>query len=129
MGYTQCVYLGVMQNKINSLIRLGNFLIDSVVIVIFIMLSSYLLRDIVSQDQMKISGIVYYFVMEYTMGQTIGKILTKSKVVDVKNKGHPKFIQIFIRTLSRLIPVDFVSYLFNKQGIHDYISKTKLIKN
>ena len=74
MGYTQCVYLGVMQNKINSLIRLGNFLIDSVVIVIFIMLSSYLLRDIVSQDQMKISGIVYYFVMEYTMGQTIGKI-------------------------------------------------------
>ena len=129
MGYTQCVYLGVMQNKINSLIRLGNFLIDSVVIVIFIMLSSYLLRDIVSQDQMKISGIVYYFVMEYTMGQTIGKILTKSKVVDVKNKGHPKFIQIFTRTLSRLIPVDFVSYLFNKQGIHDYISKTKLIKN
>ena len=122
-----------MQNKMDSLIRLGNFLIDSVVIVIFIMLSSYLLRDIVSQDQMKISGIViyyvYYFVMEYTLGQTIGKILTKSKVVDVKNKGHPKFIQIFIRTLSRLIPVDFVSYLFNKQGIHDYFSKTKLIKN
>ncbi len=117
----------------NSLIRLGNLLIDSVVIVIFIMLSSYLLRDIVSQDQMKIGGIVfyyvYYFVMEYTFGQTIGKIFTKSKVVDVNNKGHPKFIQIFIRTLSRLIPVDFVSYLFNKQGIHDYFSKTKLIKN
>lgn len=121
-----------MQNKMNSLIRLGNFLIDSVVILIFIMLSSYLLRDIVSQDQMKLGGIVfyyvYYFVMEYTFGQTIGKFFTKSKVVAVNNKGHPNFIQIFIRTLSRLIPVDFVSYLFNKQGIHDYLSKTKLIK-
>jgi len=117
----------------NSLIRLWNFLIDSIVIVVCIMLASYFLKDIVSQEQMKIGGIifyyVYYFVMESTLGQTIGKIFTKSKVVDVKNKGRPKFIQIFIRTLSRLIPVDFVSYLFNKQGIHDYFSKTKLIKN
>ena len=108
-------------------------MIDSVVIVVFIMLLSYLFKDIVNQEQMKIGGIVfyyvYYFVMEYTLGQTIGKIFTKSKVVDVKNKGHPKFIQIFIRTLSRLIPADFVSYLFYKQGIHDYLSKTKLIKN
>lgn len=122
-----------MQNNMNSLIRLWNFLIDSIVIVVCIMLASYFLKDIVSQEQMKIGGIifyyVYYFVMESTLGQTIGKIFTKSKVVDEKNKGHPKFIQIFIRTLSRLIPVDFVSYLFNKQGIHDYFSKTKLIKN
>ncbi len=77
------LYKQVMQNKMNSLIRLGNFLIDSVVIVIFIMFSSYLLKDVVSQEQMKIGGIifyyVYYFVMEYALGQTIGKIFTKSK--------------------------------------------------
>lgn len=117
----------------NSFIRLGNFLIDSIVVLVIIMLSSYLLKDLVSKEQMKIAGIVfyylYYFIMECVLGQTIGKIFTKSRVVDVNNKGHPKWFQIFIRTLSRLIPVDFVSYILYQQGIHDYLSKTKLIKN
>ena len=96
------------------------------------MLVSYLFKETINQEQMKIGGIVfyyvYYFIMEYTFGQTIGKMITKSKVVNAKNKGHPNLIQIFIRTLSRLIPIDFVSYLLNQQGIHDYLSKTKLIK-
>jgi len=121
-----------MLNKMNSLIRFANFLIDSITIVIFIMLISYLFKGILNLEQMKIGGIVFYYVyyliMEYTFGQTIGKIITKSIVVNAKNKGHPNFIQIFKRTLSRLIPIDFVSYLLHPQGIHDYLSKTKLIK-
>ena len=36
---------------------------------------------------------------------------------------------IITRTFCRLIPFDRISFLFVKNGIHDYLSKTKVVKD
>ena len=78
---------------------------------------------------------LYYFILELTIGQTIGKIITKTRVVTIDNRvvtidnsEKPNFKKIFVRTISRLIPIDLISYLFSSNGIHDSLSKTKLKK-
>lgn len=69
----------------------------------------------------------YYFVFESTSGQTIGKMITKTKVVSV-NEPNRVVLNIFWRTISRLIPIDILSYLFSSRGIHDILSQTELKK-
>ena len=71
---------------------------------------------------------IYYFTLELTIGQTIGKMITKTRVVNRDNSETPNFKRIFIRTITRLIPIDFISYLFSSNGIHDILSKTELKK-
>lgn len=71
---------------------------------------------------------LYYFILELTLGQTIGKMITKTKVVNTENKEKPNFTRILTRTISRLIPIDFLTYLFSSNGIHDILSKTELKK-
>ena len=69
---------------------------------------------------------LYYFIFELTNGQTIGKMITKTRVVNIGSGKKPNFLRILIRTVSRLIPIDFLSYLFSVNGIHDILSKTEL---
>ncbi|NAS30330.1 RDD family protein [Flavobacteriaceae bacterium R38] len=111
-------------------IRLYNLLIDSTVFFILVLLLSILLKEYVEREELKYFMILiyylYYFFFELIFGQTIGKMITKTKIVDIKSGGKPGFIRILIRTLSRLIPFDFLSYLFSSNGIHDKLSKTKL---
>lgn len=69
----------------------------------------------------------YYIVMESLTGQTIGKIITRTEVVD--EYGHrPTFLRILGRTLCRMIPFEAFSFLFTPIGWHDSISKTLVIK-
>ena len=111
-------------------IRLYNFLIDSAVFFVVVIIFSILLKDYVAQEHLKYIMIpmyyLYYFIMEWTTGQTIGKMITKSKVVTSKTDEKPTLSSILIRTLCRLIPVDFFTYLFIPMGIHDRVSKTEL---
>jgi len=111
-------------------IRLFNFLIDSTLFFILVMAFSTLMKNYLEGKELKYFMIllyyVYYFVFEFFFGQTIGKMITKSKVVNVENGEKPYFSRILIRTLSRLIPIDFLPYLFSSNGIHDILSKTKL---
>jgi uncharacterized RDD family membrane protein YckC len=111
-------------------IRLYNFLIDSAVFFVVVIIFSILLKDYVAQEHLKYIMIplyyLYYFIMEWTTGQTIGKMITKSKVVTSKTDEKPTLSSILIRTLCRLIPVDFFTYLFIQMGIHDLVSKTEL---
>ena len=113
-------------------IRLYNFIIDSILFYIFILVISVLLKEYVERQNLKYLMILlyylYYFILELTIGQTIGKIVTKTRVVTIDSSEKPNFKKIFIRTLSRLIPIDFISYLFSSNGIHDSLSKTKLKK-
>lgn len=63
-----------------------------------------------------------------TTGQTLGEMISKTKVVN-KNGTHPSVFKIFARTLLRLVPIDIVSYLFGTElGFHDVLSGTKLKK-
>ena len=73
--------------------------------------------------------IFYYFIFELSSGQTIGKKITKTKVVK-KGTGKINFFNIFIRTFTRLIFLDVYSYLFgNEIGMHDILSNTLVVKS
>ena len=116
----------------NKLARLYNFLIDSTIFFIVVLLFSILLKNYVERQNLKYFMILlyylYYFIFELTIGQTIGKMITKTIVVNIDNGERPNFTRILIRTISRLIPIDFLSYLFLYNGIHDILSKTELKK-
>ena len=70
----------------------------------------------------------YFFVSELFFDRTLGKKLMKLKVIQTENKN--KFTTIFIRTISRLIPLDLATFLiFENELLHDKISKTKVVEN
>lgn len=111
-------------------IRFYNFLIDSIIFYIIVLLISLLLKDYVERETLKYFMILlyylYYLTFEFTFGQTIGKMITKTKVIDIETQKKPSFTKTLIRTLSRLIPIDFLSYFISSNGIHDLLSKTEL---
>lgn len=112
--------------------RLFNFLIDSSIFFTLVIICSLLLKDYVIKEHLKYFLIIcyylYYFLFEMLGGQTIGKMITKTKVIDSNSDNHPSPFKIFVRTLSRLIPFDVLSYLFKSKGLHDFLSKTTTIK-
>lgn len=112
--------------------RFFNFLIDSSIFFSLVLIISLLLKDYVLKEDLKYFLIVcyylYYFLFELFGGQTIGKMITKTRVIDLDSITHPSPLKILIRTLSRLIPIDILSYLFKSRGIHDFLSKTKTIQ-
>lgn len=70
----------------------------------------------------------YYTIFESHYQKTLGKLITKTKVVNFYGE-KPSFQDIFVRSICRFIPFDRVSYLFMKNGFHDGISKTTVIKD
>ena len=114
----------------NKFTRLHNFMIDSTCYFIMVVILLLITKQFGVEKDLSYFLILlyyfYYFTFELIGGQTIGKMITKTKVVSVKNGQKPNFLNILIRTLSRLIPIDFLFYLFQPNGIHDILSKTKL---
>jgi len=66
--------------------------------------------------------------MEIKFQKTVAKFITKTKVVRLDG-SKPNDSEIIARTICRLIPFDGISYLFVKNGLHDYLSKTKVVKD
>ena len=120
-------------NIVKKRVRLYNFLIDSLVFFIVVIIFSILFKDYIADKHLKYVMIsmyyLYYFIMEWTMGQTVGKMITKTKVVNSVTYKKPGVLRVLIRTLCRLIPIDFFSYLFIPIGIHDRVSRTELKHN
>lgn len=70
---------------------------------------------------------LYFVYMEFKFQKTVGKFITKTKVI--MNDGRkPDLNEIFIRTACRLIPLDNISFIFTKNGFHDRLSNTTVIK-
>ncbi len=71
---------------------------------------------------------LYYLFFESIWQSTPGKWITKTKVVRIDGT-KPGFLQILGRTISRFIPFDNFSFLFNNtpRGWHDRISKTLVV--
>jgi len=113
-------------------IRFINFLLDTAIYLAFVIIFFMFLRNVIAKDNVKWISILfyflYYFLFEYFTGQTLGKLATKSKVISLTINSGSYFLQILIRTLMRFIPIDILSYLFSANGLHDWISKTKVIK-
>jgi uncharacterized RDD family membrane protein YckC len=69
---------------------------------------------------------LYYLVLEYYFQKTWGKVVTRSKVVTINgNKATCK--QILIRTSCRFIPIEWISFIYSKNTLHDELSNTKVV--
>nr|WP_051951721.1 RDD family protein [Flavobacterium sp. ASV13] len=123
--------------------RLLHFIIDNVIFVVFTfnfldgtrmiyfngsfgIIENILGRQNTIWIMLIIFRFVFYFVFETLFSATPGKFLTESRVVD--NQGlKPENNFVFKRTLSRYIPFDSISFLFNVNW-HDSISHTQVYK-
>ncbi|MFI2744333.1 RDD family protein [Zhouia sp. PK063] len=129
----------VDSNVVGSGIRFVNFLIDFIVWLVLAFIITFVIGLFIQptdQGMISLIGyilifgtfIVYYAIMEIKFQKTIGKFVTKTKVVKI-NGEKPENGEIITRTFCRLIPFDRLSFLFVKNGIHDFLSKTKVVKD
>jgi len=71
---------------------------------------------------------LYYFLTETYFARTFAKYFTKTIVV-TKNGSRPKIHTIFIRTLSRFIPLEGITFLWGDfRGLHDLFSDTYVVR-
>ncbi len=75
-------------------------------------------------------GTLYYLVLEWLTGKTIGKLLTGTRVITKFGK-KPGFGTILLRSLGRLVPGEAFSFFAKKpeNGLHDGISNTIVIND
>jgi uncharacterized RDD family membrane protein YckC len=120
--------------------RLLNFTIDTLTIILLaVLILNWIIYPFTNELTLSVKRLIemlvlvlvyfeYYGIMEYKYQKTIGKFLTKTKVI-AKDGTRPQLKNIFIRTVIRLIVlVDQISYLFKKDGLHDRLSGTTVIK-
>jgi uncharacterized RDD family membrane protein YckC len=123
-------------------VRFLNYFIDTVfMIVLVILFLIFLVRMFPPEFQITmlyenrlyryglsfLMSLVYYTIFEASGGRTIGKYITKTKVVD-EGGNLPDFRTILIRTCCRFIPFDPLSFLFeDSTGWHDKLSKTRVV--
>ncbi len=126
-------------NVVGSGIRFINFIFDFFILLILATIISIIIGifiDPTNQVMTQIIGYIiifgtfigYYVIMEIKFQKTVGKFITKTKVVKMDGE-KPENEDIIARTFYRLIPFDWVSFLFTKNGFHDYLSKTKVVKD
>ena len=70
----------------------------------------------------------YYLICEGIWFRTVGKLVTGTHVIH-SSGGDPKFYGILIRTITRFIPLEFLTYLDDKRprGWHDRWSDTSVV--
>lgn len=115
--------------------RFANMLVDKVVVDIAFF-SLCMLAAVVSDQALVVTVVIaafivlfgYHLVCESIWQRTIGKLITKTKVVD-RAGNKPSFGKILLRTICRIIPFEFISYLLHSHpiGIHDQLSGTMVV--
>lgn len=129
----------IENNSVRSVIRFVNFAIDfAVIFILYGMIvptveSFFPLTTRVELSIYRIGSLIvfiafYYIPFEYNSQKTLGKIITKTKVVTLDG-NRPELMDIVSRTFCRLIPFDRFSFFFTRNGFHDAISGTKVIKD
>lgn len=120
--------------------RFANHLIDTVVFYVLIFITAIFVEIMfpgsISADESGAMGyliafgviITYYWVMESTTGKTIGKFITRTRIIK-KDGTSPSSINVLGRTFSRLIPFDAFSYLGSDRGWHDTIPDIYVIED
>lgn len=125
--------------------RFANYLIDFICMLIFMVIFSFMLGIVLAlvepsslvifEQENKfleyaigfIAGTLYYSTLEGISGQSIGKALTRTKVV-TETGEKPDFGTILLRTICRHIPFEAFSFLSSDPiGWHDSISKTRVV--
>ena len=129
----------VLKNIASSTLRSFNFIIDIVAIFLIYVSIIYMIQKLfkiistreilfVNRTTALVVFILYFILTENMFQKTLGKVVTKTKVVNLDGE-KPNFVEITVRTFSRLIPFDSISYLYCISGFHDKLSKTIVIKD
>ncbi len=129
----------VEANSVGQLTRLLHHIIDSIIWItaamIIVSIIGFILNELIINFLPLISlflllgsFLAYYAIMEIKFQKTVAKFITKTKVVKL-NGDKPEDSDILMRTLCRLIPFDRFTFLFMQNGIHDNLSKTKVVKD
>ena len=129
----------VLKNIASSTLRSFNFIIDIVAIFLIYVSIIYIIQKLfkiistreilfVNRTTALVVFILYFILTENMFQKTLGKVVTKTKVVNLDGE-KPNFVEITVRTFSRLIPFDSISYLYCISGFHDKLSKTIVIKD
>lgn len=72
--------------------------------------------------------LLYYTLLEGSKGKTLGKLVSKTKVVT--EDGTPMtYSKAFVRSLSRLVPFEPLSVFFGLKMWHDQWTNTMVIKD
>jgi len=115
--------------KADSGKRFLNFIIDAAVVIFLLGISNKLF---IVAPFFHLSGFyhialifVYFYGLESSIGQTVGKMITKTKVV-AEDGGVPTSQNLLIRSIARFIPLEPLLYI-NGQWLHDSLSKTKVV--
>lgn len=114
--------------------RLLNFLIDFCVIYLFSQLWVDLILDVegLNLNTLFLLSLlphpIYYFILELLTQRTLGKFITRTKVVNYDG-GKPSLRSVLIRTISRYIPFEVLSFVGSKNpsGWHDILSHTAVV--
>ena len=112
--------------------RFSNYVVDRIVISIISVIILSIGAAIDSSFVTFVGFVVlfggYYVFCEALFQRTVGKCITKTKVVTMSG-AKPKFWTIVGRTLCRFIPFEPLSYLFGgfPVGWHDSITKTLVV--
>jgi uncharacterized RDD family membrane protein YckC len=124
-------------NTVKSSTRFVHFIVDTFIFFIFYVIVDSVFQMIFQFDVNKnflftwllmiITYVFYYSFVEYHFQKTFGKYITKTKVVTI-NGEKPSLNDIIVRSFCRLIPFDRMSFLFIKNGFHDGISNTRVVK-
>jgi uncharacterized RDD family membrane protein YckC len=118
--------------------RFANFLIDAVCYyalamvvgtVIAIVDASFFEHLSVADDYLFGAAvmIIYYLPTEALFGRTVGKLVTRTRVVS-ESGGPPDFQKVLRRTLIRFVPFEAFSFLHKGSvGLHDRWSETRVV--
>jgi len=130
---SDAVYVGASAG-----IRFANFIIDQIMVIIIAIVAGVVIavlsREVTEEESFADTLITYglmfsyYAVMEGVWGRTVGKFITGTKVVNLRD-GKASFGQACLRSLCRFIPFEAFSFLGNSaSGWHDSIPKTRVVK-
>ncbi|MEO5909346.1 MAG: RDD family protein [Pelobium sp.] len=73
---------------------------------------------------------IYFFVMEWLFGGTIGKKILSIKIVSETEEGSVSVLQWFLRAIVKCVPLINIILLFNDKhkGVHDYVANTIVVE-
>ena len=125
--------------KVKSGTRFLNFIIDSIAFLIVFAILGFIVGLFYNTDNkliIELAGYIlvageffeYYIFMEYKFQKTIGKLITKTKVLRADGE-NAQIGDIIARTFCRLIPLDRLSFLFTSNGFHDRLSNTTVVQD
>lgn len=124
----------VNRNLATTSARIINYIIDSVasfgLVFLILTVAQFILGDVIPiffLVLILVSFAAYFIILELLFQKTLGKFITKTKVVKLDG-AKPSQRDIIIRTVCRFIPFDQFSFLLLKDGFHDVLSKTKVVK-